>query len=142
MTPLILESIISTAKNMIGKYFQSDADKEKAKIALAKLQAQPQLLQLMINLSESKSKSFFIAGWRPFIGWAVSILFCLGCFYDFVIYPVLNDFGIKAIEIELGPLLAILAGLLGFGGLRTYDKLRGTTITYGKDILKGEDHEK
>lgn len=134
MTPLILTAIIESAKGLISKYFKSSSEKEEAYVALEKLKQQPQLLQLMINLAEAKSKSFFVSGWRPFIGWSAGILFAFGCFYNLAIYPILSDCGIKAIEVNLGPLLTTLGALLGFGGLRTYDKVKGTTITYGKDL--------
>lgn len=138
MTPLLLTGIIEIAKSYISKHFKSSDDQEQAFVVLEKLKHQPQLLQLMINLAEAQSKSLFVAGWRPFIGWSSGILFGLGCIYDLLIYPLLSDFGIHAIQVDLGPLITILAALLGLSGLRTYDKIKGTTITYGKKLQNEE----
>lgn len=88
--------------------------------------------QLKINEQEAQHSSIFVAGWRPFIGWtcgfALAWSFILQPFADWMIFA----FGIDVAgspTIELGPLLSILAGMLGLGGLRTYEKRIGVART-------------
>ena len=97
---------------------------------LAELNAYVQILmaQLKINETEAKHKSIFVAGWRPFIGWVG------GCSlaYAGLIYPLLTWVWVFAkIEgepppfVESATLTAIVSGMLGIGGMRSYDKLKG-----------------
>lgn len=98
---------------------------------LAALTAETSLTQgqLDINKVEAASSSVFVAGWRPFIGWicgvGLSIQFVVAPFATWavallhrpdVVFPVLNG----------DVLMALVSGLLGLGGLRTFDKLKGT----------------
>jgi hypothetical protein len=84
--------------------------------------------QLAINTEEAKHDSIFVAGWRPAVGWT-----CAGAFaYSFVLQPFMTfvavaagiDLG-KLPELDMTSLMAVLGGLLGLGGLRTYEKVKG-----------------
>ncbi len=84
--------------------------------------------QLRINEREAAHGSIFVAGWRPAIGWICG--FALA--WNFIFEPMGNWVafmsGLKldgVPKIELGPLLSILLGMLGLGGLRTYEKRTG-----------------
>ncbi len=92
--------------------------------------------QLEINKMEAQHKSIFVAGWRPAVGWVCG--FALA--WSFILQPFLSYgafmFGKDLTgmpEIALGPLLSILMGMLGMGGLRTYEKRMGVANeTMGK----------
>lgn len=80
-------------------------------------------IQTRINEIEAKHRTVFVAGWRPFIGWVCG--FALA--YNFVI----RDLFIWALQPESVPpalqmehLMTVLMGMLGLGGLRTYEKLK------------------
>ena len=86
--------------------------------------------QLEINKVEAQHKSIFVSGWRPFIGWTCGIALC----WHFVLQPVTlfvcTYIGLTIPtlpEFDMGSLLTILGGLLGLGGLRTYEKQKGLT---------------
>ena len=114
---------------------------DKNKRAEAKEQFENQILaamtalvqgQIATNLKEAEHGSIFVAGWRPFIGWicgfALAWSFILQPFLDWGLFVFNVD--IKASpKIELGPLLSILMGMLGLGGLRTYEKRIGVART-------------
>lgn len=84
--------------------------------------------QLKINLEEAKHASRFVAGWRPFIGWVCGS----GLAYHIIFQPLIA-FSIAATkwqspplpEFDTGTLLTVLLGMLGLGGLRTYEKVKG-----------------
>ena len=114
---------------------------DKNKRAEAKEQFENQILaamtslvagQIAINQKEAEHGSIFVAGWRPFIGWTCG--FALA--WSFILQPFL-DWGIFVAgvdiegtpKIEIGPLLSILMGMLGLGGLRTYEKRIGVART-------------
>ena len=83
--------------------------------------------QLEINKTEAAHTSLFVAGWRPSIGWAC----CLGMVGNFLIIPFAN-FGLALAEkdivvplIDLQTMMPVLLGMLGLGGMRTVEKLKG-----------------
>jgi hypothetical protein len=88
------------------------------------------LAQLEINKAEAASGSIFKGGWRPFVGWTCGIAFA----YHFILQPtlifVLAVFGVAVPdlpEFDISTLLPVLGGMLGIGGLRTYEKQKGLT---------------
>jgi len=88
------------------------------------------LAQIQVNAAEAASGSLFKGGWRPFIGWTCGLAF----FYHFVGQPVavfaltVTGTEIPALpEFDMGTLLTVLGGMLGIGGLRTYEKQKGLT---------------
>lgn len=86
-----------------------------------------QTQQAEINKAEAASASVFVAGWRPFIGWVCGS----GLAWVFVIAPIaswaLALFGhaqeLPKIDVEY--LLELVLAMLGLGGLRTFEKLKG-----------------
>jgi len=91
--------------------------------------------QLGINKAEAQHKSIFVAGWRPFVGWVGGTALA----YQFLLYPLLTwawawlkAQGIVPPELEAPPvlntsaLLTVLGGMLGVGGMRSFDKHKGT----------------
>ena len=88
------------------------------------------LAQIEVNAAEAASGSLFKGGWRPFVGWVCGVAFC----YHFILQPVII-FIVALIgmdipdlpSFEMGTLLTVLGGMLGIGGLRTYEKQKGLT---------------
>jgi hypothetical protein len=97
------------------------ADKHAQEIALA---------QIEVNKAEAASGSLFKGGWRPAVGWVCAIAFAyhfilkdliiFGCSIGGIDIPELPEF-------DMGTLLTVLGGMLGIGGLRTYEKQKGLT---------------
>ena len=116
---------------------------------LAELQAHVTLLsgQLEINKEEAKSGSLFVAGWRPAVGWvgavglacafipkalAVTVLWATQAWVmmDGCIDSAACDIATYQLppfpELGLTDLIGILGGILGIGGMRSFDKLKRT----------------
>ena len=84
--------------------------------------------QLKINMAEAQHRSIFVAGWRPFIGWVCGF----GLIYSFLIVPVLDVcfkyFGAEVqLENDRTSLMTLTTALLGLGGMRTYEKIKGAS---------------
>ncbi len=83
--------------------------------------------QLEVNKVEAAHKSLFVAGWRPYVGWVCGGAFTL----HFIIKPILDYvlilFNIDPpdIDFDIKTLMTVLGGLLGLGGMRTYEKMKG-----------------
>ena len=84
------------------------------------------LAQLEINKAEGQHRSIFVAGWRPFIGWTCG--FALA--YTYVLQPmasfILGQTGylIQLPEVDMTLMMPVLLGMLGLGGLRTFEKFK------------------
>lgn len=96
---------------------------------LAALDAEMKLAlgQIEVNKAEATT-DLFRGGWRPAVGWVCVV----GLAYQFVLQPVLPWvvalFGaqvppLPAIDNET--LMVLLTGMLGLGGLRTIERVKG-----------------
>ena len=130
----LVSSLIGPVTGILDKVIEDKDQKAKLAHELAtmadKLSHEQQLAQIEVNKAEAASGSLFKGGWRPFIGWVCGIAFC----YHFVVQPlILFVVAIVGItipdlpEFQMNTLLTVLGGLLGIGGLRTYEKQKGLT---------------
>ena len=116
---------------LVDDLFTSDEERAEAKRKLVELEQQGRLAQIAVNAAEAKHESIFVAGWRPAVGWV-----CVAALaWTFIAQPFLTwglvvfrpDFPVDNMpSLDMGPLLTILAGMLGLAGLRTYEKRTGT----------------
>lgn len=125
-------ALIPAVTSLLGEaaeLWQGDK-KRQAELVLEQIRnSQAQLMgQLEINKQEAAHSSVFVAGWRPFIGWCCG----LGVLYSFFLRPVLTwgllviDAGLPALpELDGEELAAMISGLLGLGGMRTWEKAKG-----------------
>jgi hypothetical protein len=90
-------------------------------------QFQLMLEQIKTNQVEAASTNWFVAGWRPYIGWVCGT----GLAYQFLLMPIGNgiaaSFGHIGIFLTLNTdtLLSCLSGLLGLGAMRSFEKFKG-----------------
>jgi len=104
---------------------------ELAKLADAQAEREHKELtgQIEVNKVEAAHGSIFVAGWRPFIGWSAGA----GVAWSFVVAPVVEWasrlLGWKGSmpELDGSQLMTLVLALLGMGGLRTYEKLKGVS---------------
>lgn len=130
----MIQALIGPVTSLLDKFIP-DAD-EKAKIAheLAtmgeKHAQQLALAQIEVNKAEAASGSVFKGGWRPAVGWVCASAFA----YHFVLQPILlfvvalTGTQLPTLpEFDMSTLLPVLGGMLGIGGLRTYEKQKRLT---------------
>lgn len=90
--------------------------------------------QAKINEIEAAHTSVFVAGWRPFIGWICGV----GILWAFVAQPVvvwylaLSGSTVTVPEINTDGLYQLVLAMLGMGGLRTFEKLKGVSRETGR----------
>lgn len=130
----ILSSLVPAVSNVLDKVVE-DKD-QKAKLAheiatLAEKQAhEAAMAQVEVNKAEAQHRSIFVAGWRPFIGWVCGVALA----YHFVLAPFIV-FGVAWIGAEIpeiptfdmDSLMTVLLGMLGLGGMRSFEKAKGLT---------------
>lgn len=133
-----LGGIIEAGLKIIERVIPDPQAKQAAQLELLKLhqagefkalEADLQLAmgQIEVNREEARSPDFFRGGWRPFVGWTCGG----GLFYQIIMRPLFgwvasNAWGwTQPPSLEMDTLLTLLFGLLGLGGMRTYERIKG-----------------
>ena len=83
-------------------------------------------LQTKINEIEAGHRTIFVAGWRPFIGWICGVALA----YNFVIRDLfiwITKTADAPPALQMEHLMTVLLGMLGLGGLRTFEKIKDKT---------------
>ena len=130
----LVTSLIGPVTGILDKVIEDKDQKAKLAHELAtmadKLSHEQNLAQIAVNKEEAASGSLFKGGWRPCVGWVCAIAF----FYHFVGQPVivfvLTVTGVEIPDLpnfNMNTLLTVLVGMLGIGGLRSYEKQKGLT---------------
>lgn len=134
----IIDSLLKIGSTILDRVIPDVAAREKAKaeFQLQVLQQETELVktfaqldqsQIEVNKEEAKSSSLFVSGWRPFIGWVCGSAFA----WVYIGQPVLAFFFTAAghplnlPHIEFGEMSSVLLGMLGLGGMRSYEKVKG-----------------
>ncbi|MDZ5648936.1 3TM-type holin [Nitrospirillum sp. BR 11828] len=135
----ILQDILSPASGVIAPvvtklldFIPDPTARAQAEAAAYKEAAdrvqQLDLAQVEVNRGEAGNSSVFVAGWRPFIGWVCGAALA----YQYIAMPLL----VWVADLVVGhavprpptlddQLTTILLGMLGLGGLRTLEKMKG-----------------
>lgn len=126
----MLATLIPSVFGIIDKIIPDSGKASELKAQLEMELVKQTGKQLEINKQEATHSSIFVAGWRPFIGWTCGASFA----YHFLIHPtlllilVLNGQDTSVLPtFDMSSLLTVLMGMLGLGGLRTYEKKNGIT---------------
>jgi hypothetical protein len=132
MNPLLLGPLFELGKGIIDRIFPDPAQKAAAELELMKMTQDGDLKQIMsqleINAREAQHASVFVAGWRPFFGWAGGA----GFVYATIVQPALVWVGAAKgwpapPDVNIDLLWVVVTGLLGLGTLRSVDKAKGVT---------------
>ena len=126
---MILDKLIQPVASILDKFIVDKDLKVKLQHELETAIHSANLAQLEVNKSEAAHKSIFVAGWRPFVGWVCGVSLA----YHFILAPILQfGFALSGMEQELpefdfSQLSTVLMGMLGLGGLRTFEKMKGVS---------------
>ena len=131
-------AVASLTDDIIKRVFPDATEIEKAKLQQLTQTIQNeyalQLAQIDVNKVEATNPSIFVAGARPAAMWvSVITLAYSGIGVSFLSW-LATCFGLPTLPIvDSTATNAILMGLLGLGGMRSFDKLKGTDT---KDLSK------
>ena len=120
---------LKTVGTVIDDLHFSGEEKEKLKLQMKEIDAKLKEKQLDINKVEAGHRSIFVSGWRPFLGWISGL--SIGYVYLFqpILDMILQMFGVEVnwVVLDLGQLMPLILGMLGLGGLRSFEKAKGLT---------------
>ena len=83
--------------------------------------------QMKINEAEAQNPNLLVSGWRPIIGWACAYAFI----FIYVVAPTVAwiagifDARVEMPQFDQDTLMTLTYILLGVGGLRTFEKIKG-----------------
>ena len=126
-----VSALLDIGGKVIDRVWPDPTQAAQAKLELFKLQQSGELTQiagqLEINKAEAQNPNIFVSGWRPAIGWVCAF----ALLYQYLAKPLGE--GIAAALGHPIPTLPgldenlwqLLLGMLGLGGLRTFEKVQG-----------------
>lgn len=137
MNPIV-NFLIGPVLEAVEKYIPDPQQKAQAQLDLLKLQQSTEFKEIDaavqmagaqsdVNKVEASSTDPFVARWRPFIGWVCGV----GLGVQFLVGPLLTwgagllGHSVAFPQLDMGTLLTLLLGMLGLGGMRTVEKLKG-----------------
>ena len=132
MNPLILGPLLDVGRTLLDRFVPDPEKKAAAEMELLKMAADGELkqviAQLEINAREAQHPSIWVAGWRPGFGWAG----VAGFLYAVILQPLLAwTASVKGWpvppELNMDLLWVVITGMLGIGGLRTFEKSKGVS---------------
>lgn len=118
---------VAAGLKVLDKFIPDPAAKALAEAELRDSLQAWDAQQNTVNEVEAAHRSIFVAGWRPFIGWVCGLAFA----YHFILQPMLSFFmaalgkTFPVPSFDVATLTTVLMGMLGLGGLRTYEKIKG-----------------
>jgi len=120
----ILGSLVEPITGLIGKYQDNKLTTEQLAFEISTLAERHSqdiaLAQIEVNKEEAKG-NWFQSSWRPACAWV-----CVAGFsVNFLISPLAAPFGVAIPMVDLTTMMPVLLGMLGLGGLRTFEKTKG-----------------
>ena len=121
----MIAKLIEPVSGLLGKGIQ-DKD-QAAKLAhevatMADRHSQDLALAQLEILKADAKGNWFQSSWRPLIGWIGGI--SLGI--NYMVAPIAMGFGFNIPQADMSVMMPLLLGMLGMGGMRSFDKLKKT----------------
>ena len=114
------------ASTIVSRIWPDKSQQEQQQLAAVLTMVQG---QMAINQAEASNESTFVAGWRPFIGWACG----MACVWNWMGLPIaklgltLAGHPIALSPADLSEMMPVLMGMLGLGGLHTFERVKGVS---------------
>ena len=132
--------VVDIVKGRVPDVNEQAKLRAELELELSKQDFQLQQGQIEINKIEAASPHWFVAGWRPAVGWLCC--FILGVMYVPKALVLCAFWGVQAYsavsgqqvalhplpdfpDLGAGEIIGLLLAMLGIGGMRTLEKIKG-----------------
>ena len=119
----MLEALIAPVTGLLDKFIPDADTKQKIAHEIATMSdrhaQELTVAQIKLNTAEAKG-NWFQSSWRPATGW-VCVL-ALGV--NYLVSPIAAGFGVEIPQADGSTLMPILMGILGIGGMRSFEKTK------------------
>lgn len=123
-----IDDAVAAGLKVLDKFVADPDAKIKAEAELRNALLTWDTKQAEINAAEAQNPNFWVSGARPALLWICAV----GYGWHYILYPALfflgSVFHISGLPTKSGidgGLFELAIALLGLGGLRTYEKIRG-----------------
>lgn len=133
-----IDDIIAEGLKILNKFVKDPEAQAQAQLEMLRISQQDKFkeidaalqhsqMQADINKAEAAHANVWVAGWRPFIGWVCGA----GLALQFIIFPLvfwvgqLMSVAIIMPQLPFEMIMTMLGGMLGIGGMHTYEKVKG-----------------
>ena len=121
----MLSALIAPVTGLLDKVIPDQDTKIRLAHEIATMgerHAQEVSLQQIEVLKADAQGNWFQASWRPLAGYvAVS-----GMAVNFLVSPIAAGFGVVIPQADMSVMMPLLLGMLGIGGMRSFDKVKKT----------------
>lgn len=127
----MIDKLIGPVTGLLDKFIEDKDQKARLAHDLATLsERHAQELaqaQIEVNKAEAQNPNWFVSSWRPACGWVC----VLGMTGNYMVIPFTNflmallEINVRVPLIDTSTMMPVLMGMLGLGGLRTYEKQKG-----------------
>jgi hypothetical protein len=124
-----IDDAIAAGLKVLDKFVPDPEAKAKAEAELRSSLQQWDKAQTDVNAVEASNPNLFVAGWRPMIGWVCALALA----YQYLVCP-LGMWVATSLHLAVttppkldDSLWQLMFGMLGMGGLRTFEKLKGVS---------------
>jgi hypothetical protein len=127
----ILSNLVGPVTGLLDKFIEDKDQKNKLahEIAtMAEKQAHELALAQIDVLKADAKGNWFQSSWRPLIGWISGL--SLGI--NYMVAPICAGFGITIPQADMSVMMPLMFGMLGIGGMRSFDKMKNTDTKGGK----------
>ena len=109
----LLDKFIPDAdtKNKLAHEIATMSEKHGQQIALEQIEV----------LKLDATGNWFQSSWRPLAGYTC----VLGLMVNFLVAPIAAGFGVVIPQADAGVMMPLLLGMLGLGGARSYERVKG-----------------
>lgn len=123
--------LIGPISKLLDKIIPDKDERERMAHEIATLAANQaheiSIAQIDLNKQEAAHTSLFVSGWRPAAGWT-----CVSAMaFNYVAAPLINWgtalYGSPVVlpVLDLDVMMPVLLGMLGLGGMRSFEKKNG-----------------
>jgi hypothetical protein len=120
----MLESLIAPVTGLLERFIPDANTKQKLAHEIATISdryaQELAVAQIELNKAEAKG-NWFQSSWRPATGWVC----VLGFAVNFLVSPLAAGFGVDIPQADTSVMLPVLMGMLGLGGLRSAERIKG-----------------
>ena len=122
----MIDKLIQPISKILDKFIPDADIKQKIAHELATMSEKHihEIAKAQIEVNKEEAKGNWIqSSWRPATAWVCVAGFAV----NFLISPLLAPFGIDVPQADTSTMLPVLMGMLGLGGMRSYEKTKGLT---------------
>ena len=134
----LIGDIIDAVGDLVSEAIPDPDKKREVALEMERIRLEYTKAQTEVNKEEAKHGSIFVAGWRPFVGWVCGA----GLLTQAIVLPLISAIWGLTYQLDTELLIMTLGGMLGLGGMRTFEKVKQVSTNDFTDRPKAKEKRK